>query len=391
MTAIGINATPVKGNNVIKRVTVRIDLAPMLDGEDYKGDLLVFVHDLSTTPSTRILIENLSVSGMVEFEIGLVTLESETQDSYESQSMTYQPTSIYIHVADSKGYLTGGIALTFEAANLDNTLDVPLDLVRSVNVESAEPSGYPGPHEMKSGYTDSDAIDYEYAWLKAGEVHSISGLTVRWTTVASGSDRTVLYFQSYERTITYNTYCIPPCEWDSGWSSCGKLPTRSLIGDYVQASNNNKYEVKAYIKYACEEWYFGTDPGNPYVEMYYYFMYPMTFNDIDLGSSISCGSCNTNHPGYAGTWTNGSSNPFIIGFDTDTADNTQWKFTSVSFEFSLMYKTITFGVGINLYRAAGETGGAPPYLSVTVNSGSPLYYWHDGDDPTKYVVHFSWS
>ncbi len=218
-------------------------------------------------------------------------------------------------------------------------------------------------------------------------------MTVRWYSVGTGSDRTVLYFQSYERTITYNIYCIPPCEYDTNWMSCGKLPARSVIGDYAESSGNNRYEVLVQTTYSCEEWYFGPDIGNPYTEQYYYFMKPTTFNDVATGSSISCSNCGTIHPGYAGTWTNGSSNPFIIGFTTDTADNYQWKFSSVDFSFGFSTRTLTFGVGVSiaLYRAAGETNGAPPYLSVTVNSGSPLYYWHDGQDTTKYLAHFSFS
>jgi|GEM_PF-1807326 len=374
------------------KIAVKINLTPCLNGKEYCGPLFVMVHDLSTTPSTRVLITNTTLPGQIEFEINKVAVDAGSSEA-GNELAAYRSSSIYIHVTNGKGTVSGGVAVVFDAGQRDTALNVQVNLVETTCPATDEAPLVQVPDLNGVTGTDAEAIDYEYSWLKAGEVHSIAGLTVQWKTVASGSDRTVLYHQSYDRTYTYNIYATPPTLiGDTGWVSCGKLPTRSIIGDYAQATGDNQYDVRVYVKYACEEWVFGPDIGNPYIMEYYYFMYPLTFNDVDLGSSFSCATCDTNHPIYAGTWNRGtSSNPFTIGFTTDIADNTQWKVDSVSFEFSLLYKTVSFGAGIALYRAAGETGGAPPTLSVNVNTGDTLYYWHDGDDTTQYKAHFSRS
>lgn len=373
------------------KIAIKVNLTPLLDDKECCEPFFVMVHDLSTTPSTRVLITNTTLPGQIEFMINKVVVDAGSGAG--DDLIACRTSSIYIHVTDGKGTVSGGVAVLFDASQEDVALNVRVDLVEAASPTIDEASLAQAPELDGVTGTDAEAIDYEYSWLKAGEVHSITGLTVQWTTVASGSDRTVLYHQSYDRTYTYNTYTIPPTlVGDTGWVSCGKLPTRSVIGDYAQATGDNQYDVRVYVKYACEEWVFGPDIGNPYTMEFYYFMYPLTFNDVDLDSSFSCATCDTNHPVYAGTWNRGtSSNPFTIGFTTDTADNTQWKVDSVSFEFSLMYKTVSFSSTINLYRAAGETGGAPPTLSVNVNTGDTLYYWYDGDDTTKYKAHFSRS
>jgi len=402
MSAASINAngdcaTNTSEIDTSRRAAVSVDLKPMLDGEAYEGELIVFVHDLSTTPSTRVLIKNLHMPGTVEFEIGLIAIESENQDRSGGSSTIYRPSSIYIHISDAKGSVAGGIVATFNAVGLDDAIDVVINLARAMNVDSDESIKYPG-REAKDGCIDSvpDGIDFDQDYLIAGEVHSISGLTVRWHTVGIGSDQTILFFESYERTITYNLYCIPPCEYDTDWVSCGKLPTESLIGDSVTATGNNCYDVMAYANYSCEQWHWGPDIGNPYIEQYYYLMKPESFTDLSLGDSIVCNSdhpCNSNHPGYANTWETGGDNPFIMGFDIDINDIYEWRFSTVDFMFTFDGTDIGFGIGFSLalYRAAGDLDGEPPYLSVTVNSGSPLYYWYNANDATQYLAHFSWS
>ncbi len=392
MGAVGIDAAASLEASATGKATVSVDLAPTLNGTPYEGELYGFVHDASTDPSTRILIRNITVPGVVEFEIALVAEESGNQvDSYSS-SMAYKMSSIYIHVTDPKGLVSGGIVMSFDASALDGALEAPINLVVAESVDS-DFSTYPGPHEKMDRYTDANETTNQTEWLKAGELHSINGITVRWCVEADGADQTVIYLQSYERTITYNLYFIPPCKYDTNWISCGKLPCYCVNdGSYAQASGNARYEVLVKTIYSCEMLYTGPDIGNPYTEQYYYFMKPVMFNDVDEGASISCNYCNTTHPGYASDWETGDNNPFHITFTRDTTDNTRWKFSSVDFSFSFGIGIIDFETTIALYRAYGDaTEGSEPFLEVTVNSGSPLYSWHDSNDPTKYIVHFSWS
>jgi len=160
----------------------------------------------------------------------------------------------------------------------------------------------------------------------------------------------------------------------------------------AQATGNSAYEVLVQTKYRCEEWYYGPDIGNPYIEQWYYLMTPLFFNDADEGQSIPCNDCNTEHPYYASVWESWEGSPFNIGFDPETQDNTIWKITDVDFSFGFSIRELFFGVGfsIGLYESAGGTSAMPPYLQVTVNSGTLLYNWHDDGDAEKFIVHFSW-
>lgn len=105
MGAIGIGGTTAPEIDTTEKATISINLIPLLDGEEYEGALFVFVHDLSTTPSTRVLIKNLSMPGIVEFEINLVAADLCTLDSSETASNAYQSSSVYIHVTDSEGLI----------------------------------------------------------------------------------------------------------------------------------------------------------------------------------------------------------------------------------------------------------------------------------------------
>jgi hypothetical protein len=75
ISANSISATITQDADTSAKATVSVNLIPMLDGIVYEGELFVFVHDLSTCPSTRILINNYSMPATVEFEIGLVAID----------------------------------------------------------------------------------------------------------------------------------------------------------------------------------------------------------------------------------------------------------------------------------------------------------------------------
>lgn len=394
ISANSISATITQDADTSAKATVSVNLIPMLDGIVYEGELFVFVHDLSTCPSTRILINNYSMPATVEFEIGLVAIDQDCQYSSDDPPTVYGSSTVFVHVTDLNGSIVGDTVLTFDAVALDSAIDVELGLVMSTYVDpTANSSEYQRSDEPPGGYTDDTYdVDYEWAWLKAGEVHSITNLTVQWRAYSSGADKTILYFQSYARTITWNNYCVPSCVSDTNWTSCGKTPTECVTDCAAQATGNSAYEVLVQTKYRCEEWYYGPDIGNPYIEQWYYLMTPLFFNDADEGQSIPCNDCNTEHPYYASVWESWEGSPFNIGFDPETQDNTIWKITDVDFSFGFSIRELFFGVGfsIGLYESAGGTSAMPPYLQVTVNSGTLLYNWHDDGDAEKFIVHFSW-
>ncbi len=51
--------------------------------------------------------------------------------------------------------------MTFDALDLDGAIDVPIDLVRAVSVDSTDSLGYPGPHEAMGSYTDEGNVAYD--------------------------------------------------------------------------------------------------------------------------------------------------------------------------------------------------------------------------------------
>ncbi|HRR54197.1 MAG TPA: hypothetical protein P5290_02510 [Candidatus Methanomethylicus sp.] len=404
MSTTGIIATSnsamtAQDSSVSARASINVNLTPMLDGEEYEGQLIVFVHDLSTTPSTRVLIENLSVLGEIEFEIGLVPIQSEIQDSSEVMSSSYLPSSVYIHVTDEKGSVAGGVAFIFDFATIEGAIPVLVNLTRLVDVDPSEANGYLSSRSVNEDSLLDVADETVYAtnWTKSGEIHSISNITVQWNAEAEGADQTIIYFQSYEKTITYNNYCIPPCVYETSWTTCGKMPALCTTDCDVQVSGNGCYEVETWLTYKCEYWYFGPDIGNPYIEQEYYFMTPSNFDAARLGGVITCNDanygtyhCSASHPSYAASRSGGDT--FDLSYYEDVDDTTQWKVSEVQLSFGFSGKTMTFGIGIGitLFRAAGGAYGNTPWLTVTFTSGT-LYYWHHNNDPTQYVRHFSWS
>lgn len=349
----------------------------MLNEEPYDGKLRIAIHDLSTNPSSRIVTDNFDLVYGAQFNINI------------NQNNPW--IGLYVHVSDGNGRYSGGntIYAYVKQGSNELNLEVKLSEVVSLPVEQSDISASSEGNLLERDLTDYDDIEYNYTWLPAGEIHSISGITVNWV-VETTPYRTVLYYQSYEKSVYYNNYPTLHYVGETDWSDTGKMPCQSYVGTYVSASNGAKKVVEANVKYGCEEWWYGPDIGNPYVEEYYYFMKPVRFESIRLGSDISCGDCASTHPAYGNLWSSGQANPFEYAFDSDGDDNTQWKVASVSFSFGFTLRDINFGASISLYLAGGdETTGIPPYLSITVNSGSTLYYWFDDDDPTSYIAHFS--
>lgn len=103
----------------------------------------------------------------------------------------------------------------------------------------------------------------------------MSGVTVQWWIQENAPNKTILYFESFERSIVYNTYSIPPyLQGDTGWVSTGKKAAESLRTDCVHASGDSCYDVEVEVKLACEEWIIGPDIGDPYHMTYYFVEYP---------------------------------------------------------------------------------------------------------------------
>lgn len=370
-------------------ISVQIQINPQLDGADFDSPLLVFVHDMSITPSTRIVASKLDPSGIVEFTATVTTLADGS----------YAPSEYYVHIADACGTVAGGKMFILDpAVDTATPVQVQIDLcdVQPCPSNSTASSADVAVVEMTP--LDADDTVYQYVYLKAGEVHSMSGVTVQWWIQENAPNKTILYFESFERSIVYNTYSIPPyLQGDTGWVSTGKKATGSLRTDSVYASGGSCYDVEVEVKLACEEWIIGPDIGDPYHMTYYFVEYPKSFTSIRLGNSITCNDanygtyhCGANHPYYTSIW-NGSvnSNPFDIGFATDTSDNTEWKINEVDLTFGLLYGPLEFDTTVHLIRAAGGTGGSPPKLTVYVNSGNFLYNWYHLQDDTRYIVHFS--
>jgi len=357
--------------------TLTLQINPTLNGDPFDGELRIAIHDLSTTPSLRVVTDYFDSIYNAEFKVDV------------NQRNPW--IGLYIHISDGDGKYSGGvIAYTYidvQKAVNEVKLDVDLTEVMFLSVEQSDVE-MASDGIFQGGMTDSlNDVEYEEAWLPAGEVHSIQGITVDWQ-VERDPD-TILYYQSYEKSVWYSNYPTLHYIGETNWTDLGKMPTDSNIKNHVSVSNGAKKIVEVNVTYTCEEWWYGPDIGNPYIEEYYYFMYPDYFDAVRLGDDASCNYCNVDHP-YGGIWTSGGDNPFEYEFQNDIYDNTKWAVQSVEFSFGFSLRTLTFGFGIALYRAGGPSSGDyAPYLIVTVNSGTTLYYWYDNNDPTSYVAHFS--
>ncbi len=354
---------------------LNIQINPILNGDSFDGRLRIAIHDLSTCPSSRIVTDYFDSVYNAEFKVDV------------NQRNPW--IGLYVHISDGEGKYSGGTTVYIDVQKGVNEvkLDVNLTEVMSLSAEQSDVemvSDGISQGGMTDRYTD---IEYEEVWLPAGEVHSIQGITVDWQ--VEHEPDTILYYQSYEKTVWYNNYPTLHYVGETNWSDTGKMPTDSNFENHASVSNGAKKIVEVHIRYNCEEWWYGPDIGNPYIEEYYYFMYPDYFDAVRLGDDVSCDYCNIDHP-YGGIWTSGGDNPFGYEFENDIYDNTQWKVQGVDLSFGFSLKTLTFGFGIALYRAGGPSSGDyAPYVIITVNSGTVLYYWYDNNDPTSYVAHFS--
>ena len=135
ISANSISATITQDADTSAKATVSVNLIPMLDGKVYEGELFVFVHDLSTCPSTRILINNYSMPATIEFEIGLVAIDQDCQYSSDDPPTVYGSSTVFVHVTDLNSSIVGDTVLTFDAVALDSAIDVELGLVMSTYVD----------------------------------------------------------------------------------------------------------------------------------------------------------------------------------------------------------------------------------------------------------------
>lgn len=332
----------------------------------------------------------LDPSGVVDFEAHIQKLPDGSNGLSE----------YYVHLADVSGTVAGG--KMFEVNTIMDVvtpLEVRVDLYNVLPCDTNSVASSENIEIVDSTSLFVEDVDYKYEYLKAGEVHTISGVTVKWCVHEDIPNRTILYFDSFERSIVYNIYAQPPyMEGDTGWTPTGKKATECLTTDYAQASSGSCYDAEVQVKLVCEEWIIGPDIGDPYHMTYYFIEYPESFTQPTLGDAITCDDsygayhCGANHPYYAASWNRSiNSNPFDIGFAIDTSDGTQWKATEVDITFGLSYGYLDFEVTVHLIREGGGTNGAPPKLTVYVDSGDFLYRWYHEQDDTRYIVHFSRS
>jgi len=367
---------------------IELNIKPVFNGVVPKNKMIVAIHVLKETSnvSERVFIGKVNVPFKYRLKVkripvGLtqthrVVMEGGKFKTIVEENPLFKEVTIAVFILDPEYF--GSKVLFIEPKKRITQVNVIIELCKT---KKAKSTSLHKPHTLNSIRTYTE-VDEKKVWLKAGEVHSIDGLSVKWCIGRNGA----LYFESYGREMV--SLIEPGDLYDSGWYSNGKKETKSSIGIEVGVSDGVKKIVEAYVLYRCEYWWYVDSFSG--VTYDYFWAYPVWFDSIRLGSSISCITCDSEHPWYAGEVSDATY--FEIPFAKSDSDE-KWLFTRVDISFWFSIGEIKFGATISLYRAAGSNTREPPYLKVYINEwkNDILYWWYDNNDDKRYEAHFSWE
>ncbi len=370
---------------------VKFIIKPKINGRLYDGgsELIIAIHNITQNlkVSRRIIYcaQKIFPSTFM-FKIWRIPI------NYVGREIRYQIQEFIVLVM-SKDYFGAKIVQVEPRKPITEiTVEIPLKKNEKIQHTPTNIPPFASANSLIIRQEESDSghdVSYDHKNVKCGQVHSISGIEVKWRVEPY---ETNIYLEGFTRNIYYDQTGVS----DSGWVSSGAKLTQFLIGTGLTARNGEAFWILGDTKFRCELWWdeYSVDEnfdGQPDIwwRNEYYIMVPEYIDNIEKGPSISCSSCNKPHQDYANKITQDHELPYQIGLRTGLGS--EWAATSIelTFYFVTAGYTIIADVEVTLYRGAD---GKPPILNVYVNNwlSDILWWWYENDDPNAQIVHFSW-